>query len=163
MRHKYCYFEVDTTVSDRNLTKVYAFLESIQQPDSAKNNRLKIKVLIPILIFIALICASLALSDETTSLTGGAKIYQWYCSPCHGINGNGKGFNAKNLDPRPANHTDKEMMIRRTDKELFDAISGGGRAVGKSTLMPPWGHTLKDSEISSLVLYLRSLCKCRGE
>jgi cytochrome c oxidase cbb3-type subunit 3 len=86
-----------------------------------------------------------------------------YCTPCHGIEGDGKGYNAKNLDPRPANHTDAKFMGKRTDKDLYDAISGGGKAVGKATLMPPWGNTFKKPQIQSLILYLRKLCRCQGE
>jgi len=103
------------------------------------------------------------IAEENPSMSNGKKIYQWYCSPCHGIRGDGRGFNAKNLDPRPANHTDPNLMSRRTDKELFDAISLGGKGVGKSTLMPPWGDTFDKAQIESLVLYLRNLCKCQGE
>jgi cytochrome c oxidase cbb3-type subunit 3 len=54
-------------------------------------------------------------------------------------------------------------MGRRTDKDLYDVISGGGKAVGKSTLMPPWGNTLDKTQINSLILYLRRLCKCKGD
>ena len=93
----------------------------------------------------------------------GEKLYSHYCTPCHGFDGDGKGFNAKNLDPRPANHTDGGFMKKRTDKELYDAVSGGGKTVGKSTLMPPWGNTFNETQIKSLVLYLRKLCGCEGE
>ncbi|MBI5196327.1 MAG: cytochrome c [Nitrospirae bacterium] len=98
-----------------------------------------------------------------TSLKEGEKIYVQYCTPCHGFNGDGKGFNAKNLDPRPANHTDGGFMKKRMDKELYDAVSGGGKAVGKSTLMPPWGNTFNETQIKSLISYLRKLCGCEGE
>ena len=97
-----------------------------------------------------------------TPLLTGEKLYEHYCTPCHGIKGDGKGFNAKNLDPRPANHTDTDFMSKRTDKELSNAISGGGRFIGKASLMPPWGETLEDAQIKSLVLYLRKLCNCQG-
>jgi len=90
----------------------------------------------------------------------GEKLYRHYCTPCHGVKGNGKGFNAVNLDPRPANHRDAEFMSRRSDRELFDVIHGGGRAVGKSTLMPPWGGVFNDEQIRSLIHYLRKLCGC---
>ncbi len=93
----------------------------------------------------------------------GEKIYVHYCSPCHGNNGDGKGFNAKNLDPRPANHTDVNLMTKRTDKELYDAVSGGGKAVGKAAIMPPWEGTLDKGQIKLLVLYLRKLCRCAEE
>ncbi|HDH06612.1 MAG TPA: cytochrome c [Nitrospirae bacterium] len=115
-----------------------------------------------VFISLTLICSVQARSEGNLSLADGKKTYTHYCSPCHGTKGDGKGFNAKNLDPRPANHTNIKLMSRRTDKELYVAISNGGRFVGKSTLMPPWGGTLNKSQIESLVLYLRKLCKCRG-
>ncbi len=110
---------------------------------------------------MTLIC--IAYAQETPFLSDGEKLYAHYCGPCHGIKGDGKGFNAKNLDPRPASHADAEFMSKRTDKDLFDAISGGGRAVGKAALMPPWGNTLDKNQINALVKYLRKLCKCEGE
>ena len=113
-------------------------------------------------VFIA-ICVTPAFAEGRHSSTNGGKIYQRYCAPCHGIKGDGKGFNAKNLDPRPANHTDPDLMTKRTDEDLFDAISKGGKGVGKSTLMPPWGNTFSKSQIESLVMYLRKLCRCAGE
>ena len=101
-------------------------------------------------------------TDEATSLAYGRETYKRYCTPCHGAGGDGKGFNAKNLDPRPANHTDKQLMSRRTDKDLYDVVDGGGRDTGKSTLMPPWGNTFGGGRIKSLVLYMRKLCSCKG-
>ncbi|GAB4539788.1 MAG: hypothetical protein Fur0020_08760 [Thermodesulfovibrionia bacterium] len=54
-------------------------------------------------------------------------------------------------------------MSKRSDKDLYDVIRGGGKAVGKSTLMPPWGGNLNDIQVKSLVQYLRNLCRCEGE
>jgi mono/diheme cytochrome c family protein len=105
---------------------------------------------------------SQVIAGETPNLIDGEAIYKHYCTPCHGIKGDGKGFNANNLDPRPANHSDAEFMSKRTDKELYEVISGGGRAVGRSSLMPPWGNTFNENEIKSLILYMRKLCKCKG-
>ncbi len=102
------------------------------------------------------------MAEGSPLFNDGEKLYQHYCSPCHGKKGDGKGFNARNLDPRPAVHSDAEFMRTRTDKELFDAIYGGGKAVGKSTLMPPWGDTFSETQINNLILYLRKLCKCKG-
>ena len=105
-------------------------------------------------LFIGTVCFA-------SSFKEGKRVYLHYCAPCHGKKGNGKGFNARYLDPRPANHTDSEFMSRRTDGDLFDVIYGGGRAVGRSPLMPPWGETLSEDEIKSLIIYLRWLCRCR--
>ena len=114
------------------------------------------------LIILAALCVSHVQAGEKSLLRRGVNIYEQYCAACHGKNGNGKGFNAKNLDPRPAVHADAAFMSKRTNKELHDAITGGGRAIGKSTLMPPWGNTLSKTQVESLVLYLRKLCNCQG-
>ncbi|RJR17222.1 MAG: cytochrome c [Nitrospiraceae bacterium] len=120
-----------------------------------------------IFFFLILIGAigfiALANAQGNTSLSDAEKIYRQYCSSCHGDRGDGNGFNAKNLDPRPANHTDQLFMSKRTDHELFEAISGGGRAIGRAAVMPPWGNTLDSSQITSLVRYLRRVCRCEGD
>jgi len=91
----------------------------------------------------------------------GKKLYQLYCSPCHGINGNGKGINYQALTIRPQDHTDASYLSVRTDKQLEDAIRLGGLGVSKSPLMPPWGEIIVEKDIKSLVKYLRTLCSCR--
>ena len=112
-----------------------------------------------IIVFVAF--TPRAMAEENLSSVNGKNIYMHYCTPCHGVKGDGKGFNAINLDPRPTNHTDASLMSKRTDKDLYDVINDGGRAVGKSSLMPPWGNTLKEIQIEELILYLRKLCKCK--
>lgn len=107
------------------------------------------------------LCTTLTLADTKGSSVNGKKLYKHYCTPCHGTSGNGKGFNAMNLDPRPVDHTDAVFMSKRSDKELAIAIKDGGKGLGKSTLMPPWRNTFKEIQIESLILYLRSLCNCK--
>jgi cytochrome c oxidase cbb3-type subunit 3 len=84
-------------------------------------------------------------------------LYQVFCSQCHGIQGNGKGVNAPSMFISPRNHTSQEEMGMLTDDRLYAAIRYGGTAVGKSTLMPPWGGVLKDTDIKALVEYIRIL------
>jgi mono/diheme cytochrome c family protein len=124
---------------------------------------LKAAILICLIIYSLIIFLAPAYAEEKPSLSDGEKMYSRYCTPCHGDKGDGNGFNARHLDPRPANHTDTLFMSKRTDPELFDAISGGGRAVGKAAIMPPWGNTLDREQIRSLVQYLRKLCRCEEE
>jgi len=98
----------------------------------------------------------------TVSLELGEVTYKHYCTPCHGMKGDGNGFNAGSLLVKPANHTDSKFMSERNDTKLFDTINLGGVEVAKSTLMPPWGATLGDEKIKSVVLYLRELCQCKA-
>lgn len=108
-----------------------------------------------------------AAAEETApklevSLELGKATYQHYCTPCHGVKGDGHGFNAPRLLVQPANHTDSKFMSERNDTKLFDTINLGGVEVSKSTLMPPWGAALGDEKIKSVILYLRELCKCQA-
>ena len=118
-------------------------------------------IILSVLIISSTVYAAGVGTEKTFLLMDGEKMYIHYCASCHGDKGDGKGFNAKNLDPRPAVHTDAKFMSKKTDKDLQDAINGGGKTVGKSTLMPPWGTTLSEAQVHSLVLYLRSLCNCQ--
>ncbi|MEN8190878.1 MAG: cytochrome c [Thermodesulfobacteriota bacterium] len=96
------------------------------------------------------------------SIELGRATYQHYCTPCHGVKGDGRGFNAPHLLVKPANHTDAKFMSERNDEKLFDAINLGGVEVAKSTLMPPWGAALGDERIKSIILHLRELCNCQA-
>jgi mono/diheme cytochrome c family protein len=53
-------------------------------------------------------------------------------------------------------------MSKLPDSEIVKVIKGGGRAIGKSTTMPPWGRTLTDEEIVGLKDFMREFCKCTG-
>jgi mono/diheme cytochrome c family protein len=95
--------------------------------------------------------------------TNAKQNYGFYCAPCHGLRGLGDGINATKSQPvQPRNHTSVREMSRLSDEDIIDVIKGGGRAVGKSTMMPPFGDTLTDAEIKELLRYVRGLCKCSG-
>ncbi|HFB98211.1 MAG TPA: cytochrome c [Bryobacterales bacterium] len=87
----------------------------------------------------------------------GFEIYQRYCLVCHGELGEGDGFNAFNLDPKPRSLVDEFMSTRVSDRELSEAVRLGGRERGKSPLMPAWGRTLGDRRIRYVVSYIRLL------
>ncbi|OGV99527.1 MAG: hypothetical protein A3I04_07455 [Nitrospinae bacterium RIFCSPLOWO2_02_FULL_39_110] len=95
----------------------------------------------------------------------GKNLYAKYCSSCHGKKGRGDGFNAAYLDPKPRDHTDskEEYMVAKDNKKLFDVVSKGGRGIAKSPLMPPFGNTLSEGEIWSVVAYMRTLHKNKFE
>jgi mono/diheme cytochrome c family protein len=92
----------------------------------------------------------------------GERLYVEYCASCHGITGDGDGYNAQYLPKTPVQHSDSSYMSTRSDDVLFDAIYAGGYVMNKSPRMPPWGFTLERSQIWQLVAYLRHLCRCEG-
>ena len=89
-------------------------------------------------------------------------MFMKYCAPCHGTRGDGNGYNAKYLPTAPSDHSDQAYMATRPDDTLFDGIFAGGYILNKSNFMPPWGYTLKNSEIRNLVSNLRDFCQCQG-
>lgn len=90
-----------------------------------------------------------------------ADNYKTYCVQCHGMEGNGKGINIRDMSVQPRDHTDAKAMSTRSDADLFKVIKEGGLSIDKSVLMPPWGDTMSDDDIHDMVQHLRTLCKCK--
>jgi hypothetical protein len=67
----------------------------------------------------------------------GKKLYEQFCTSCHGQSGKGDGPAAAALNPKPRDYTNKEVMSKLSDDDLFNVIKNGGASVGKSPLMPP--------------------------
>ncbi len=87
----------------------------------------------------------------------GAILFAKYCAICHGAEGKGDGFNSFNLDPRPRDLSDSTYMRALGDDQILQTVSGGGRSVNKSPLMPAYGWTLNKQQLRSIGLYVRSL------
>ena len=90
------------------------------------------------------------------------RVYQRYCTQCHGVEGHGDGINALYLVVPPRDHTKGDYLETRSDQQLFDAIKLGGLAVGRAPCMPSWQHTFGEKTIHSLVNYIRQLCDCKA-
>lgn len=85
----------------------------------------------------------------------GKKLYKQYCSVCHGEGGRGNGFNAFNLNPRPADLT-KVCKVNEAEY-VVRVVTGGTKAVGKSSLCPPFGRTIQKEDINAIILYIETL------
>ncbi len=110
---------------------------------------------------LLLVLLVLAFSIPAQAKETAADNYKAYCVQCHGMEGNGKGVNVRDMSVIPRDHTDAKAMSGRSDEMLFKVIKEGGTAISKSNLMPPWAGTLSDEEIKDLVQHLRILCKCK--
>jgi len=86
--------------------------------------------------------------------TRAKELYGRYCSVCHGINGQGDGFNAFNLEPKPRNFTDSTFVARLDTTLIREVIAGGGGVAGLSGLMPKWGNTLSEKDIGELTNFI---------
>jgi mono/diheme cytochrome c family protein len=89
----------------------------------------------------------------------GRGLYTKYCAICHGKEGQGDGFNAFNLDPKPRNFTDAKYMNALSDVRLVETINQGGKGVNRSSFMPSWGGRLNRQEIEYVVSFVRCLAK----
>lgn len=94
-----------------------------------------------------------------TSLFKGRHIFSKYCSVCHGLEGKGDGFNAFNLNPKPRDFTDSTFIANLDTSLLIETITNGGKSVGLSAKMPPWGKTLSDNDIKNVADFIISISR----
>lgn len=83
----------------------------------------------------------------------GEAAYRRHCAQCHGDRADGHGPLADKYTPRPSNLA----RSTRTDDYKAQIITLGGKAMGRSAVMPEWGLELSGQEILALVDYLREV------
>jgi mono/diheme cytochrome c family protein len=77
------------------------------------------------------------------------QLYEKSCSNCHGPTGKGDGPASKMLKPPPA---DLGTVLKgKADTDTAKIIKEGGKALGKSALMPAFGGKLSEEQINELV------------
>jgi mono/diheme cytochrome c family protein len=86
----------------------------------------------------------------------GKKLYLQYCSQCHGDKGDGEGYAAPHLYPRPRNFTTAKFKVRTTPngalpthQDLVNIIKRGM----PYTSMPAW-PVLSDQQVSDLAHFV---------
>jgi cytochrome c553 len=89
----------------------------------------------------------------------GKQLFEQYCVVCHGQGGEGDGFNAYNLNPKPHSLADSTYMKALSIETLTETISNGGKGVNKSVLMPAYQNTLSKMQISNLVGYIETFAQ----
>jgi cytochrome c oxidase cbb3-type subunit 3 len=80
-------------------------------------------------------------------------LYEKSCSNCHGPGGKGDGPASKMLKPPAADFA--TALKGKADADIAKTIKEGGKAVGKSPLMPAFGAKLTDEQIQGLVGYVK--------
>ncbi len=86
-------------------------------------------------------------------------LYDKWCAQCHGYKGDGKGYAADFVFPKPRDFTKGTYKFRSTpsgdpptDEDIIRSIRGGN----PGTSMPPWKR-FGDDEVKALVDYLKKL------
>ncbi len=88
----------------------------------------------------------------------GKALYLKYCAQCHGEKGDGEGYAAPHLLPRPRNFTTGKFKVRSTPngalpthQDLLNIIRRGM----PYTSMPAW-PSLSDQDVSNLAYYIKT-------
>ena len=106
-------------------------------------------IVLALCVITSLLCSSFLHAAEHTvaqrsaAVKEGASVFRANCSPCHGLNGRGGG--------RGPDLTSGRWIHGSSDAAIFRTISQGV----PGTEMP--ANALEDSEIRSIIAYLRSL------
>lgn len=77
----------------------------------------------------------------------GKAIYNQYCVACHGPDGKGNNGLA-------ASYVDDPSRLAQTDEALIKSIKEGKQ--GDIGVMPPWGGTLNDEQITAVIGHIRA-------
>ncbi|VAX01438.1 Cytochrome c oxidase polypeptide II [hydrothermal vent metagenome] len=106
-----------------------------------------------ILLLIINLLASKQLIVNAANITSidPAKLYQHYCSVCHGDRGDGNSHAKQGLVPPPRDFTSPKSAIELNQKRIIHAIKTGV----PGTAMVAWKATLSDLQIKSLAKYIQ--------
>jgi cytochrome c oxidase cbb3-type subunit 3 len=83
----------------------------------------------------------------------GDVVFKTNCVLCHGIKADGKGRASVLFDPPPADLTRSD----KNDEYKKMIVTLGGKAMGRSEVMPIWGEQLTEQQIDDVVAYLRTV------
>jgi len=84
-------------------------------------------------------------------------LYEAKCSKCHGDHGDGKGSATKGLDVKPRNYTNKSVMEKIPDGQLFWIIANGSDP--EATEMSAYKKKLSEDQMWALVHYIRAFAR----
>lgn len=82
----------------------------------------------------------------------GERLFQVNCTSCHGNTGRGDGVAGVNLDPKPANFHDPDLVLNSSPYKFYNTIKLGVPGTG----MASFAH-LSDAEVWALAFYIKSL------
>jgi mono/diheme cytochrome c family protein len=89
-------------------------------------------------------------AESEERLARGGTLYSKHCAACHGPTGAGDGEAGRDLDPRPSNLCDSDV-VSGSDAKLFRQITRGRRP------MPAFARLLNEDDRWILVGYVKSL------
>jgi mono/diheme cytochrome c family protein len=140
---------IGKTLTDDEIWKVLTYVRSVYAGDASKINWT-----VPPPVPPEMLAAANKPSGDP--IADGKQIFTQICVPCHGPEGKGDGPASVSLDPKPRNLSDPGYMAGLNDRYVFELVSRGGGAVGKSPLMPAQ-PTLTAKDITNVIAFVRTL------
>jgi len=109
-------------------------------------------------LIVPLLVPSRAAAGDATL---GAKIFKESCARCHGQAAKGDGPDLIKLQAAitPDDWTDAETNRGVADDQFVSIVTKGGKASGKSPVMPAFGDKLSPAQIQDLLAFFRSVAK----
>jgi mono/diheme cytochrome c family protein len=101
---------------------------------------------------------TLYVPGKHVSVPAGRDIYSSICWSCHGVDGDGKGPAAQNIEGvKPRDFTAPDYRIEGREEEVHQIISqGAAKSFHGSKYMLEWGNTLSPQQIDDVVEYLKT-------
>jgi mono/diheme cytochrome c family protein len=85
----------------------------------------------------------------------GKIYYMRFCSPCHGVSGDGKGWAAKRSGGTPVAHNDPIVMSKSTRQQIFEHVRGLEKNADRN--MPVFSGTITPNVVKDISNYTKSL------
>jgi cytochrome c oxidase cbb3-type subunit 3 len=118
---------------------------------------MKQKLVWKIPAILAIIMLSSNVFADYSKSFDGYRIFRTNCVVCHGLDGTGNGPLASKLETKPADLTNNDRLVKKSDRELFKIIEGTAPHGQVSGDMPQWGLAIPQTEIRLLLTYVRYL------
>lgn len=104
-----------------------------------------------IILFFSLV-GPVSLQAEPTTPAQAEKLYQDYCSVCHGDKGDGRSRARQGLVPPPKDFTDPKVSQSLTRDRMIDSVLNGR----PGTAMAAWKTRLNQEQVEAIVDYVRN-------
>ena len=89
----------------------------------------------------------------------GKRIFYQQCVWCHADATPAGPSNRSNLTPVPPLLNDGATLNAESDEFMQNIVTLGGTAMGKSTMMPPYGRVLSAEEIHAVIAFTRAIAQ----
>jgi mono/diheme cytochrome c family protein len=134
--------------------------EGVITPAKA-SRRQKDGAVVLILVLMTVVLTASRIGAAVGDGQNGASLFAANCARCHGKEAKGDGPDLIKLQSAvsPVDWNDKESNQELTDSFIFSMITKGGKANGKSRIMPAFGHKLNSQQVQDLLAFIRSRAK----